>query len=213
MKREHTSRLFYGKYPYRILFSRSAILADLDGSGWTIHNCKAWLNDQVSDYRMYSRIRYQGRTSRRSPKTNVTILASLFLRTKSEFDSCVAKWSANIESVTEPYDPSHVDLLKDNTTIVIRDELIYRRFRYVVVFFRKWNENIEDLSEWVTTTFLERGENEPPVKWKERGWNPRLYLSEESDLVLTKLSWGEKIRNISVVHTRSELEASGKTKP
>jgi hypothetical protein len=161
---------------------------------------------------MYNRVRYQRLGRPRSPKTNVTIIASLFLRTKGEFDACVAEWSSYIESVTEPYDPSHVDLLKDNTTIVIRDELIYRRFRYVVVFTRQWNESIEDLSDWVSTTFLDRGDADPPVKWTARGWNPRLYLFDESDLVLTKLSWGEKIKNISVVHTRRELDDGGKTK-
>lgn len=125
----------------------------------------------------------------------------------------MAKWSSNIDSITEPYDLSHVDLLKNNTTIIIRDELIYRRFRYVVIFSRKWDESIEDLSDWIKTTFLERKDDGSPIKWKGRGWNPRLYLSDESDLVLTKLSWGEKILKIAVVHTHNELEASGKTKP
>jgi len=211
MKRENTSRLYYGKYAYRISFSRSAKLADLDGSGWTIHNCKTWLDDRGIDYRVYGRVRYH--KNRRTPKTNVTIQASLFLRSKEEFDACVAKWKSNVNSVTEPFDPSHVDLLKNNTTISIRDELIYRRFRYVVVFSSKWNESKEDLSNWVKTTFLEKKDDSPTVKWKEHGWNPRLYLIDETDLVLTKLSWGERIQKIAVVHTRDELEAAGKTKP
>ena len=134
--------------------------------------------------------------------------ASLFLRNKAEFDACLARWPESVDSVTEPYDPSHIDLLKDNTTVVIRDELIYRRFRYVVIFSRKWNESIEDLSDWVKESFLSRNEDRSPIKWKENGWNPRLYLSDEGDLVLTKLSWGEKIRNIVVVRTHDELKAS-----
>jgi hypothetical protein len=154
---------------------------------------------------MYSRVRYQGK--RRKPKTSVTITASLFLLNRAEFDACLARWPESVDSVTEPYDPSHVDVLKDNTTIIIRDELLYRRFRYVVVFSRRWDESIEDLSDWVKESFLSR-EDESSIKWKENGWNPRLYLSDESDLVLTKLSWGEKIRNIVVIRTHDELKAS-----
>lgn len=183
--------------------------------GWTVHNCKAWLEDNHVDNRMYNRIKYLGK--KKNPKTMVNVSGSLFLATKKAFDDAVAKWRTDIDSVVVPYDQSHVDVLKNNTTILIRSRYLYGRFKYVVTFSKKWNEPIDDLANWVVESFRSPsatpGNAAGEIKYSTSGWFPKLYLSDESDLVLTKLTWGERIKDIAVVCTLDELEASKSAKP
>jgi hypothetical protein len=208
--------LFYGKYPYKILFLKKVTVGDPNyHQGWTVHNCKQWLDENNIENRMYNRIKYRGK--KKNPKTMVNVTGSLFLSSKDDFDNAVLKWKNDIDSVVVPYDQSHVDVLKNNTTILIRSSYLYGRYRYVVTFSKKWNESIDDLGDWVRKSFRDKlgssKNDSPSVKYQITGWFPRLYLVDEDDLVLTKLTWGDRIRDITVVCTIDELDASKKAVP
>lgn len=211
MRINHTSRLFYKKYPYRILFTRSALIGDPDyHKGWTVHNCKTWLEDLGASYRIYSKVRHD---KRRKPKADkVTVIASLFLTDKAIFETAVDKWKSNVDSITKPYDDAHVGVLKDNTTVVIRESYLYKKFKYIVTFRRHWKEEITDIIDWAKSNFNGRSDG-PAIKMSFFGWNPRLYLVDDSDLLLIKLTWGDRIRDITVICTHAELEASKNSKP
>jgi len=212
MRTTYTSRLFYNKYPYKIVFVRNATIGDPDYHlGWTIHNCKCWLDINNIDHRMYNRIQYLGRHDH--PKTKVVVTGIVFLSSKKSFDKVIRKWKSVVDSVVIPYDQSHIDVLKNNTKILIRSTYLYNRFKYVVTFTRAWEESIDDLSEWIENSFLDRDQADGEIKYAKNGWNPRIYLTSEADLVLTKLTWGERIKEITVVCTIDELESSKNPKP
>jgi len=203
MQREYTSKLFYGKYAYKIsMFHRGKVVDATNGIGWTIHKCKNWLTESKIDYRMYSQARLKGKGRR-----EVHVKSSLFLANKASFDACMLQFEDIVTHVVSPYDDSHIDVLKDNTTIVVRKNLLYNRFKFVVIFKREWTDiHIPKITQWVSENLLNGMPLDKDVKWNEHGFNPRLYLNDASDLMLVKLTWGDRISTITVVLTHSELE-------
>jgi len=187
--------------------SRSSKMGDPDfHSGWTVHNCRGWLIETGVDHRMYNQVRYKGKG-----RKEVLVKASLFLNSRHDFDACIAKFGSNVDSVISPYDDAHVDILKDNTTIVVRDRFLYGKYKYAVTFKRSWQENIDEIDSWIVSNFLQNTISTTPSKWHPGGWNPRLYLVDDADLMLIKLTWGERIKNITVVCIYDELEVHAGT--
>jgi hypothetical protein len=210
MQRHHTSKLFYGIYPFKISLALSCKNGELGShQGWTIRNCQNHLSANTIEHRMYNTVRYKGKYS--NPNAMVIMNSSLFLKNRSDFDACVKLWKDNIEAVTSPYDDSCIDLLKDRTELVVRNRLLYKHYRYAVSFKRAYKEPIDDLHNWINDSFF-ADNNCDAVKWHPNSWNPRLYIKDEADLVLTKLTWGEKIHQITVVCLLSEINAKT-TKP
>lgn len=202
MQRNHTSKLYFGKYPYKITLARSAKLGDPDFNiGWTVHNAECFFKANGIKYRMYNQVRHTGKR-----ETLVTINSSIFLCTQVDFDRCMAEWSGYVQSVTSPFKATHVDLLKDRTEIVVRSTLLFKRFKYVVLFKREYREDMSDVTSWVTDNFNLMPSKTATAKWNGFSWWPRLYLTNESDLMLTKLTYGERIRGITVICTFDELE-------
>jgi hypothetical protein len=203
MKTFHTSTLFYGKYPYRVRFSRQASYGEYGyQKGWTLYNCKEWLFNNSIDHKIYGTFRYKGRS--KQPDTIVKATASVFVKTKTSFDQLVSRWPDYVESVTEPYSSDHVDLLKNNLSIILRKKLIYNKYRYSVIFYHDhWNESLSSLKEWIDANLNERLSSND-VKFVDTSWNPRLYLNNDDDLVLTKLTWADKIKDIQVVRLYDE---------
>lgn len=210
MQRVNTSRLFFGKYPYKIVLTRTGNPSDPSWiDGWTPRSCHKWLKQKKINHRVYTRVNPK-------PHDLTAFFMSIFVETEAEFKKIKSEFSQYVSSVTEPAEKSHVDILKDNTNTIIRNSLLYKRFRYVVCFTKKYHylqqvEN-DELHAWIAETFLastKDGEVKwDRFKWHQMGWNPRLYLSDENDLVLVKLTWAERIRSITIVHTYDELSGS-----
>ena len=192
MERNHTSRLFFGKYPYKIEISVKGGKYDPPNHTiWTVMGAKKFLKSQSIANRMYSSF-----TSVNKIRTTET---SVFLSNKADFDRCVNLWQTYIKSVTEPYKEEHVNFLAENTEIILRPTLIYRRYRYIVLFKRAFKEDLSDITTWVNDTFTTYPSKSATAKYLLSGWNPRLYLVDESDLMLTKLTYGERIRSITMI--------------
>ena len=201
MEQGYTSKLFYGKYAYKILISRSSKIGDPDfHSGWTVHNCQVWLKENNISHRMYNQVRYKGKN-----RKEVKVKASLFLTSRQDYDACIMKFGSNVDAVISPYDDTHVDMLKDNTTIVVRSRYLYGKYKYVITFKRHWQQTVDDIDGWISLNLSGTNAGGIPPKWHPGGWNPRLYLTNDADLMLAKLTWGERIKNITVVCTYDEL--------
>lgn len=205
MHRYKTHRLFYGRFPYRICILRHSSVGDPSfHDGWNLHDCKQWMHDNSVEHKIYSKVRHSGKKN----DPLVSISASIFLLKKDDFDSCLAKYQDDIESVTEPDSQDHVDLLRENQSIVIRDRLYYDRYRYVVIFRRRYGDNCTDIEDWLIGHFgTDDQDSGSPFRWNTHGWDPRLYLENEDDLVMARMVWGERIRSLVVVRTWEELGA------
>jgi hypothetical protein len=202
MQRFHTTKLFFGKYPYKILLARSDHVDDQQRyTGWTVHNACVFLADNNIEHRMYNQVRHGGKHKKR-----ITINSSLFLRKKDDFEKCINLWRDWIQSVTSPFKDEHVSLLQDRTELIVRKTLLYKKYQYVVAFKREYKDDMSELSEWINDNLKISPKESATAKWYEYGWNPRLYLADENDLVLVKLTHGDRIRSITVVCTFDQLE-------
>jgi len=199
MQHYYTSKLFYGKYPYKITLARTRISNDPDFNiGWTVHAANVFLKLENIVHRLYTQIR--------GNDADVSVVTSnLFLSNQHDFDRCVAMWKPYVQSITSPYNEDHIDVLKNKTEIIIRDRLIYRKYRYIITFKRKYKEDISDLTEWVCNTFATSPSSVADAKWVVSGWNPKLYLKNDTDFVITKLTHSDRIRSILVICTFDEL--------
>ena len=201
MQRHYTSKLFFKKYPYKIQLARSGEISDpAYNVGWNVHNASLFLQNSGIKHRMYNKITYSGKK-----KILATINSSLFVSTKEDFDTCIGMWQQYVQSVTSPFKYEHVDILKNNTEIVVRKNLLYKKFRYVVSFKRGYKEDLSELTSWVTESFDTTAHATSTARWTEWGWYPRLYLINEEDLLLTKLTHSDSIHHILVVRTFDEL--------
>lgn len=171
------------------------------------HLTNGWNPDTFIKWLENNKIEYRVRTTRklvkklRQTKTKMVV----YLKDKSYYDSCVKKYADNIISVTEPYLASHIDLLISDSSIVIRKKLIFDKFKYVVWFRNPWNDSIKDrLRAWAKENFHGKMSSEQH-RWVFAGYNPRIYLSTQEDLVLIKLTWGDQISSIKVVELLDEV--------
>lgn len=198
MKVLKISRLFYGKFPYKVTFRRESNINDHSyHTGWTPFNCKTWLTENAIEHRMYNQVLGAKK------KSNVRIKGSLFLMKSDDLDIVKKKWGKFIDSITEPYSEDHVDILKENTKILIRTKPIYGKYRYVVKFRRTWADKLLDVDEWIVSNLGSTGEK---IKWTKEMWIPTLYLSLESDFFLVKMAWSDKILETYSVLTINDLE-------
>lgn len=205
MKRTYTSKLFYGQYPYKITIICKIGTGNTGaGSSWTVHECRQWLNARSIDYKIYTSFGGHGRVRYRRGKALV-LKCSLFLKSKDHFDLCLQKWPDDIASVVEPLAENHVTYLENNTTTSIRKKLIYGKFRYAVRFKYRYGLSYKDLQDWVIETYGDRTISDPPVKYRHDRYHPVLYLCDESDLMVAKLTWSDLIEIVTVVRTYDEL--------
>jgi hypothetical protein len=202
MQKLYTSRLFYKKYPYRILLTRSVRMKDPQyHSDWTPFICQSYLNEKEVDYKIYSQVRHKG-----SEKNPIVIMnSSLFLKTRKDFDHCLSRWNSYVMSITVPFDDKSIEVLEKNTEVVIRQKLLFKKYRFVISFNRGYKEPLDDLNSWIEENL--QATVPDGYKWSPAGWRPRLYLCDESNLLLVKLTWGDKIRGITVVRTFDEIAA------
>lgn len=199
MKTSYISKLFYNKYAYKLVLSMTMPYIDYKSqkNDWTVFNCKRWLADNNIKYRMYSDINtIKGR--KRHSNSTVTITSKIYVDNKASYDLCLHRWKSVITEISIPRDDNHLSLLKDNATVVIRDTLIYKKYKYAITLIKKWNDDLSTVFEWIEDNFINQTDTSR-AKLSKRGWRPRLYLYSNDDLVLFKLTWAEYIKDITYI--------------
>lgn len=136
----------------------------------------------------------------------VEVLYSLYLSDEAVVDRLLAsEYGGYVSWISRPASSMHRELLLSNTEIVIRDKLLYNRFRYRINFKVGWRrEHHKELVEWVKENFGDRKEGRRGEWLFQGSWCPSLYLIHESDLILVKLSQSELITSVTRVDLFSE---------
>jgi hypothetical protein len=199
MQRFFSSKLYYREFPYKISFLRSGpIDINVWGTGWTPLKCSKWMDQKKWPYRHKIKISVQKKIKQ------VSVKGYFYLKTREAYDSCIKKYKRYITSITAPHSDSHIELLNNNSNMIIRETLLYKKFRYVINFRRTWHTPIDDIDDWVRNNY-KTAIYDGDVKWVALGYNPRLYVTNDEDLVLVKLTWGERIREITHIQLLNEL--------
>lgn len=197
----YTSSLFYRKFPYKIVLVRQGESKGMRWkNGWTHKKSLIWLNQKNISYRSNCRVRQ----SKKTGTINVTM--RIFLENEKDYNDCLTKWQKYIVSTTRPYNQNHEDTLKNNEKIIIRKNLLYGKFRYIIRF--RWNRTLMvdgELIKWLRENLVINHANHH-IKWKMNSWVPKVYTNDLSDLTLIKLVWSEQISEIIAIKTLDELE-------
>jgi len=141
-----------------------------------------------------------------TPDRKIRGLYSVYLADDAVFDALLSSDLAEmITWVSKPASKLHKELLLSNTEIIIRDTLLYKRFRYKINFSCGWKrESYKELVYWLNNSFAEKKHGRKG-EWLLQGrWSPSLFLVDESDLVLVKLSQSELIVSVTRVDLFTE---------
>lgn len=217
----HTNKLFCNKYPYRVVVSRLVIDQNNDIDGWSLSDCKEWFKSKkITDFKIYNKIRVMHKgtaiicaffNKKTIQRSKLLLSASVFLKTKSDFNAFVKKYESDVNNVTIPISNAHVSILENDKSIVSRKSLFYKKYRYVIKFkyhyvFNRFN-NFDDsendfVNDWLKANFIDLDKD-----CKLTTFGKTLYLNDIDDLMLIKLSLGDEILKIVEVRTFDEIKS------
>ena len=200
----YTSKLFFEKYSIKIIVRTESYLTsrffkwDYSRQGQEQKNeltdTKKWLDDNIGpdDYKM--RDYYISRITDESFKSSVGTVWNqmIYVNDDNKKDMIINYFADRIFEVTQPFNKDHKDRLEIRNVTVIRSNLLYNKYQYVVYF--KYDRS-KELRNWLKTFFED--ENGHLLYLNE--YCPRIYLRDEDHLTTIKLMWQDKIDHIKTV--------------
>lgn len=215
---EYTSKLFYNKYAWKIvltLFSFRPPLKQKRISAATrrrqttvtrkamLAPILTWLSTNYpTNYRLLTSWRVITTTS---PKETYDVCQlTVFISSQDAYDACLEKFECILYSTMAPANANHIDLIQQGAHIEVRDDLYYNKFRFKVSFWGGWwGKSREEIIESIQTQLHDDTKDEQQYRMVKA--NCTLYLKDQSDFMLIKLSLSPKIRETKVVSLFSEI--------
>lgn len=124
----------------------------------------------------------------------------VYLSDPVDREKLLANYGSRISELTQPLDEQHQDQLEVRNLVVVRNSLLYNRYRHSVYF--KYDRT-QETYRWLKTFF----KDEPGCKLMPDpkhdlpyGIWPRVYLEDESHLTTLKLMWQDSIDYVKTVH-------------
>lgn len=176
------SKLFYGKFPFRVLVRtkpqvrRPKILTE-------------WLkgrNIQKGHYRVQ---RYDPRG------------LNVYLRTAEECLALFETLGSDIRAFSMPEDEAHLDVLVGEEDVEIRKHLYWHRFRYMAVCRWLGKDVRRDVETWINEVF---GEDSPDCMLGS-SYPMKIYFIDHKATALFKLAHSPSVRKIYRVVLHSEI--------
>lgn len=198
MKEIHTEKLFYKKYTSCIKFK----ITDLKGLGVrdnsTIKSIKSLLKESSVDCRT--------RLDWNITRDKITITFSVYLNDDAFLDRLISTYPAESDWISKPANEQHRERLLNKMHTVFRDKLLFNRFRYKVYLYTGWKrENLKEISEWIATQFQDRHNGRTGDYFFTGSWMLTLYLKNETDLTMVRLSLTDYIKNITRIELTNEV--------
>lgn len=124
----------------------------------------------------------------------------VYLSNPADRDLLLAHYGSQISEVTQPLDDSHKQQLEVRNLVVVRESLLYNRFKHCVYF--KYDPTLETW-RWLKTFFQDEESSklmpDPKHDASYPVW-PRVYLEDDTHLTTLKLMWQERIDYVKTVH-------------
>lgn len=197
MKVVPTQRLYFKRFTHciKLNFSDTKIPKnEYSSRSLTVRSVKAWLKERGVANR--TRVDW-GYADYKNDRTQVRLVLSVFLNDQSTFNDMVSEYQSNLDWISKPLNDQHQSLLLSNTEIQFRDRLIYKRFRYRILFKGGWHkENVQEIVDWIQAQFVDKEHGRRGEYLLLKGWSPSLYLIDDSDVTLVRLGLGEHIINV-----------------
>lgn len=130
---------------------------------------------------------------------------SIFTNDVNDLNALMHKFPANFTEIQCPINSNHCDLLDKHTTVVVRNILFDKRFRFKIYLKadyklreNRYNE-VKSYLENIIDHALNRGLNQffkTNMRSRSIGWTSAVYLNDPSDLMMFHLKFNNDIQKI-----------------
>ena len=174
MKETYTKKLYYGKYPYRM------VLANFKKIKFTNPNqIKRVIKASFPDIDNRSLISYM----------DTKVVINIFIKSQSDYDKLFEVFGPAVIEVEKPVSGEHTSLLeKEKDRVTTRETLFYKKYRYAMRFKTRGNKEVlSNLQSWCVEQFGAENQDETwsfPIYWA----TATLFLASKEDAMLAKLS-------------------------
>jgi hypothetical protein len=131
---------------------------------------------------------------------------SFYFTNADDVNSLIDRVDANdflITEVQHPESEDHLELMHQDHKIVFRSKFFYDFFEWRIVFKRLDREEKRELADWVKGFFDTSAELGERYSFTE-GVNPILYLRDEDDVMMAKLTQSSRVRKVEKAVLLSE---------
>jgi len=198
MQFETTTRLFYGKFPYKAVLVNEGF--DVDRYYGDMRRMIEWLRTmQKSEYQM------------RHART-----IQLFFKKRKDLEYVVNNYDKWVTQIYEPFNKKHYEYLMQNNDAITRNRLFWNKYQYKITL--GVHTGIEKAIGWFENFFTERDPSRyrfgsslsklisEKERWRTYWCNPVLYLTEHDDVMLCKLALSDHIIKIEQAVTFDQFK-------
>lgn len=205
MKHNITQRLFWQRWPYKVLLHFSSPGA-AKKSAPGLRHVSDWSKENIDALRLKSQFRQWFKKHHPEGGIRAESGVSVFLNTQDEVDSVVDAWKKYVTEVWAPSTQTSLATMQDHIYDVVRGTLWYRRFpiRARILYNEEFRHSglsaVRDAlagmepDHWLARGLLLDLINEPqgriPWAW---GQPVYLYLLDNEDAIMLKLQAGDSI--------------------
>lgn len=198
MQFETTTRLFYGKFPYKAMLVNEGF--DIDQYYGDMRRMIEWL-------RTIPKTEYQMRHARS---------IQLFFKKRKDLEHVANNYGKWVTQVYEPFNKKHYEYLMQNNDAITRNRLFWNKYQYKITLGA--HTNIEKAISWFENFFTERDPSRyrfgsslsklisEKERWRSYWCNPVLYLTEHDDVMLCKLALSDHIIKIEQAVTFDQFK-------
>lgn len=190
-----TQKLYYNRFLYNIKFKITEDYKNSTGvrNNSLLREIKKYIKDHCSASR--SRIDWHVGGARGNQYFDITL--SIFFNESTIYDDLCSKYNSIISWASKPLNDKHKELLQHKVEIIFRDKLLYNRFRYKIGMKVGWRkEHLEEIKSWLDNQFEGRICSRKGDYFFAGSWVWTLYLIDDADLMLVKLSLSEYINHV-----------------
>lgn len=127
-----TQKLYFNKFIYSIKFDILINREESVRSNATIKQIKKKLKDSGIDHRT--------RLDWNITQTHINISLSAYLSDDAMYEELMTLYPKQIKWTSKPISEKHKDILQDKIEVLVRDKLLYNRFKYKVIFKTGWKK-------------------------------------------------------------------------
>lgn len=194
-----TNRLFYGKYPYKVVLTGKGFnFFSLYGAIRLVkmvekgHFPSNYNTDKVSLKKVAEFIIAGDKQIRVRAEGN---RASLFLSNKELFEDCIEKFKILTSEIHEPEDEETLKFLLENNKKIITNKLPHDKYRYKVHLRMMSSDEGENLIKWANNNKRVRL-NQNPLYSLKYGYNAYLLVEDQPTITMLTLLASNKIIRI-----------------
>ena len=199
MNIEYTSKLYFEKYCIRVVIKTDTSRKHRYTYDWTKPDELKVLSDWCDANLEAGTYKIKDRYIGQSPNAGTSFHQMVYLSSTDQKEKIVREFGGQISELTQPYNEDHREQLTIRNLIIVRRNLIYKKYQHAVYF--KYDPRGE-VWKWLQSY----AKDEPDLKVDTISYWPRVYMVDDTHLAAFKLMWQEKIDYIKTIQLLQDLQ-------